>query len=122
MPVPSASLSIVEHVLYLGGKGRESPFQSTTESEDAAEVFAGTGGKVYRTTAARAAAKSVGHISRVELLGLLKGKGKGRAKWSSALEVMTARKYVEQWAEHLLDFAEIPEDEVADAVEEIYAR
>ncbi|RKG75497.1 hypothetical protein D7W82_36660 [Corallococcus sp. CA049B] len=40
----------------------------------------------------------------VDLLSMLRGVGKGDAKWKNALEVMTARKYVEQWSEHLLDF------------------
>jgi hypothetical protein len=47
----------------------------------------------------------VKHLRRAELLQLLRGKGKGRARWSSAYEVMQARKYVEQHAEHVFDYA-----------------
>jgi hypothetical protein len=68
-------------------------------------MFAGPRGRVYAIKAPDAGAKGVGHIPRIELLGLLRGKGHGRAGWSSALEVMTARRYVEQWAEHLFDFS-----------------
>ena len=39
----------------------------------------------------------------------MKGNGKGKAKWPNAFEVMQARRYVEQWGEHLLDFHGIQE-------------
>lgn len=112
--------SIVAHILYLGGPGRSTPYQSTSESEDLAGQFAGPNGRIYRTTAGEAEARSVGHIGRVELLKLLRGKGHGRAKWSNAFEVMQARRYVEQWAEHLLDFRGISSTDVATIVAELY--
>ncbi len=65
----------------------------------------------------------MGHIPRLELLKLLRGKGRGRAKWSSAHEVMTARRYVEQWAEHLFDFSdlEMSPQELRELLDELYA-
>jgi hypothetical protein len=104
-PVPSADPSVVRHVLYLEGAGRETPYLSTTESQAVARRFAGKHGRVWATSSAAARQESVGHISHAELLDLLKGKGKGRAKWTSAFEVQQARRYVEQHLEHLLDFS-----------------
>lgn len=49
---------------------------------------------------------------------LLKGKGQGPAKWHSALEVMQARKYVEQWGEHILSYVDLPDSESAGAIAE----
>lgn len=103
-PVPGANASIVRHILFLEGAGRETPYLSTTESTAVADRFAGNG-KVWQTHAPHAITNGVGHLSRTELVDLLVGKGKGRAKWRSAFEVMQARKYVEQHLEHLLDFA-----------------
>jgi hypothetical protein len=119
-PTPGAALSIVEHVLYLGGPGRESQFHSTTESSEFARHFALPGGLVYKTSAPRAEAHSVVHIAQVELKRLLRGKGQGKAKWRSALEVMQARRYIEQWAEHLLDFEKVSTDGLANVAGEIY--
>lgn len=112
---PNADPSLVRHILYLGGQGRATPYHSTSEEHAAAQHFAGTGGRVYGTTVPRAQAKGIKHMPRVELLRLLKGKGQGPAKWSSALEVMQARKYVEQWSEHILSYVELQDPESADA-------
>lgn len=103
-PVPSADASIVRHVLYLDGPGRLSPYLSTTESHKVAKHFARRQGLVYRTTVSSAKAVGVSHRSRKELLQLLKGRGKGDAAWHSPYEVAQARRYVEQWAEHLYDY------------------
>jgi len=119
-PEPSANDSIVAHILYLDGAGRSTPYQSTTESEEMAQHFAGRRGRVYRTTVKAAVARSVHHISRIELLKLLRGTGKGRAKWRSRFEVMQARRYVEMWAEHLLDYGDVAPEDVADIVAELY--
>jgi hypothetical protein len=115
-PVPDADASLVRHILYLGGAGRSSPYHSTSEEHGLAERFAGKSGRVYETSVANAKKAGVGHVPQIELLRLLKGKGKGGAKWHSALEVMMARKYVEQWREHILNFAEVPEDADIDAI------
>lgn len=105
-PAPKADRSIVRHVLYLGGAGRESPYLSTTEDAATARRFAGPRGTVYRSHVPAWRADGVKHRSRRELLQLLRGKGKGDASWSNAFEVMQARRYVEEHAEHLADFTE----------------
>ena len=119
-PDPGANDSIVAHILYLDGAGRSTPYQSTTESEDVALHFAGRQGRAYHTSAGRAEARSVQHIGLIELVKLLKGSGQGRAKWSSKFEVMQARRYVEQWAEHLLDYRGVASEDVPRVVEELY--
>lgn len=102
VPRPDADDSIVRHVMYFEGPGRETPYLSTSEEFELAENF--SNGAVWQTLVKIAKAESVVHISRTELLSLMKGNGKGKAKWPSAFEVMQARRYVEQWGEHLLDF------------------
>ncbi len=110
IPAPRADRSIVRHVLYLDGPGRDTPYHSTTERHEVAEHFAGgTGARVYETSAPAAELLGVSALSKIELLSLLKGKGKGDATWPSAVEVLQARKYVEQWSEHLLEFSELPD-------------
>ena len=93
-PVPAADDSLVRHILYLEGPGRETPYLSTTESLDTARRFAGSGA-VWETSVSATRAHSVAHIANSELLAALKGNGKGKAKWSDAYEVMQARRYVE---------------------------
>jgi len=100
--------------------GRSTPYQSTTEAEETAVHFAGHAGRVYRTTATAAEAQSVAHVGRLELLRLLRGAGKGRAKWKSKFEVMQARRYVEMWAEHLLDFRGVEQAAVPAIVQKLY--
>lgn len=110
-PSPRSDSSIVRHILYLDGAGRETPYHSTSEAREVASHFAGNlGGRVYKTTVETAQAAGVGHISKIELVGILQGTGQGVAKWSSAYEVMTARRYVEQWSEHLLNYAGLADD------------
>lgn len=121
VPDPTATLGIVPHVLYPGA-GRRSPFHSTSESEDSANHFAGHSGRVYRTAAPKAEALGVAHVGQIELKKLLVGKGHGRAAWRSALEVMQARRYVEQWAEHLLDFSNVDPGDAARVAREVYDR
>jgi hypothetical protein len=104
LPVPHAPASIVRHVLYLEGAGRDTPYLSTTEEERIAEQFAGKGGRVWYTVVTRVQAANLRYVSHSELLGLLRGKGKGDASWPKASEVQRARAYVEMWAEHLIDF------------------
>jgi hypothetical protein len=105
-PVSTANDSFVRHVLYLEGPGRETPYLSTSEDLETAKRF-GPDGAVWITQVARAKAASVGHIGNSELLNALKGNGKGKAKWPDPFEVMQARRYVEQWSEHLLDFRKV---------------
>ncbi len=105
VPNPHADDSIVRHIMYFEGPGRETPYLSTSEEYELAENF--SNGAVWETRVKLARQESVGHISRTDLLSLMKGNGKGKAKWPNAFEVMLARRYVEQWGEHLLDFREI---------------
>lgn len=74
-------------------------------------MFFAQGGMVWSTFVKKANDNGVRHISNSELLSQMKGNGKGKAKWDDAFEVMQARRYVEQWSEHLLDFREISEPE-----------
>lgn len=115
-PSPNANDSIVRHILYLESPGRETPYLSVTEELEVAKVFA-QGGAVWRTFVKKANDNGVRHISNSELLLCMKGK----AKWDDAFEVMQARRYVEQWSEHLLDFKETsgPEKIVALIFEKI---
>lgn len=102
VPNPDADDSLVRHIMYFEGPGRETPYLSTSEDYELAGNFAD--GTVWQTFVKTAQQESVEHISCTELLSLLKGNGRGKAQWSSAFEVMQARRYVEQWREHLLDF------------------
>lgn len=111
-PTHGANPSLVRHILYLEGHGRETPYLSCTESSNIADLFAGKNGKIYQTLVATWNSSNVGHRSRKELLDLLKGKGHGNAAWSSAFEVMRASQYVEEHLEHLADFTNL-EDQTA---------
>ena len=106
VPTPGADGSVIRHVLYLEGPGRETPYLSASERRDVAERFAQAGG-VWTVMVSDATAGGVGHISNSELLGLMKGNGKGKASWPNAFEVMQARRYVEEHSEHLLDFKQV---------------
>ena len=105
-PTPTADASVVRHVMYFEGPGRETPYLSTTERRAVAEYFS-KAGSVWETSVPIAKSNGVKHISNRELLVLLKGKGKGSAKWNSAAEVMEARRYAEEHSEHLLDFRDV---------------
>lgn len=107
-PTPDADPAIVRHILYLEGPGRETPYLSVSEERDLAERFAQARG-LWKTTVNRAAAEGIGHLSHRELLQLLKGAGKGDAQWPNRFEVLQARRYVEQWSEHLLDLRGHPD-------------
>ena len=103
-PDPTAPESIVRHILYFEGAGRSTPYLSTTEDEDTAARFAGTAGRTWFTLVDRIQRAGLRYISNAELLGLLRGRGKGLAAWPKASEVQRARAYAEMWAEHLIDF------------------
>lgn len=111
VPTPDADDSIVRHIMYFEGPGRKTPYLSTSEEYELARNF--SHGAVWQTLVKIAMAESIRHISRMELLSLMKGNGKGRAKWPNAFEVMQARRYVEQWGEHLLDFREVEDPAAA---------
>jgi hypothetical protein len=121
VPDPAAGRSIVDHILYIDGAGRTTQFHSTSEQRETAKRFATPHGRVYRTTAPDAEAANVVHISQTELKSLLRAKGLGKARSSSAYRVMLARRYVEQWAEHLLDFSKVSAADTAQVVKDIYS-
>jgi hypothetical protein len=104
VPDPAAPDSIVRHILFLDGAGRATPYSSTTEDEPTARIFAGRDGRVWFTLVDRIQTAELRYISNSELLGLLRGKGKGAAAWPKASEVLLARARAEEWGEHLIDF------------------
>ena len=61
-------------------------------------------------------------MSRKQLLQLLKGYGKGKAKWTQAWEVAQAAQYVEQWSEHLLDWSKVSTKEIARAITQSFSK
>lgn len=120
LPTPTADKSLVRHILYLEGLGRETPYVSTTESRDTAAHFAGTNGQIYTTTAHREEVEFT-YLPRKTLLKMLRGRGQGLAAWSDPFEVTRARQYVEQHAEHLFSFSScehVPEQELRQLVDE----
>lgn len=118
-PIPKANPSIVRHILYLDGYGRETPYLSTTERPEVAALFAARGG-IWRTMAPLAVENGVTHFDNKQLLNLLKGKGKGKAKWPNAYEVLQAKRYAEQHFEHLLDFVRV--NSAANVVSKIFSK
>lgn len=110
----------MEHILYRGGLGRATPFSSVSESKETADHFAGRTGRVWRTARKAAVAQGAVHITRSELVHLLRGYGKGKAKWDDAFEVAQARAYVERWSEHLLDWAEVDPSSIPAAIQETF--
>lgn len=122
VPDATAKTGVVEHILYLGGAGRPTPFTSTTESAEVAEHFAGPDGQVWETDAAGAASEGARHLARKQLLQDLRGFGKGRAKWHDAWEVAQAAALVVQWAEHLLDWKGSAPDSLPARVAETFSK
>jgi hypothetical protein len=121
VPVPAANPSIVRHILYLDGYGRDTPYSSTSERKEVAVLFGARGG-IWITRAPLAEENSVTHIDNKQLLGLLtgKGKGKGKGKWPNAYEVLQAKKYAEQHYEHLLDFSSVTD--AAGVIRKIFSK
>ena len=122
MPNPASKTGIVEHILFLEGRGRDTPYSSTTESEEVAEFFAGGGGRVWTTTVKAASAEGAAHLPRKQLLQNLKGFGKGKAKWHDAYEVAQAARYVEEWSEHLLGWRAVNPTSVDAAVRRAFRK
>ncbi len=116
VPEPESTTGIVPHVLYLGGAGRSTRYTSVTDAREVAVHFAGPNGRVWSTDAARGVLAGARHISRQELTTLLKGFGRGDAKWTDAFEVAQARVYVERCSEHLLDWRGVAPPAIAAAI------
>lgn len=77
IPNPEADDSIVRHIMYFEGPGRETPYLSTSEEYELAQTF--SNGAVWQTFVKVAQKECVRHISRTELLSLMSGNGKGKA-------------------------------------------
>lgn len=107
VPNPHAKANIVAHILYLGSYGRETQYTSTSENEEDAEHFAGGGGAVWRALVAEATRAGAIHLSKQQLLGMLKGFGMGRAKWTNRAQVQEAHANVVEWNEHLFDWENV---------------
>lgn len=122
LPDPSAKTSLVEHILYIGGRGRPTPFTSTTESEETAEYFAGPKGAVWVTDVRTATRERATHLPRKQLLQDLRGYGRGRAKWTSAWDVVQAASYVRQWSEHLLEWSSVDTSGIRTAFGNAFAK
>ena len=100
IPDPAADPSLIRHILYLGGYGRQTPYLSTSSEEASAIKFARAGGRVWKTSGERAERLGARHLSRDELLAILKSSTSGRASWRNARQRLEARKLVELHAEH----------------------
>ena len=99
------------------------PYLSASEEIEWARRFAqGAGDAIWQAEVPRALAAGVKHRSCRELLGLLKGRGKGDAAWPSAYEVLRARAYVEEKLEHLFDFRDIADKAVGHAVTVVFEK
>jgi len=122
LPTPGADRNMVRHVLFIDGPGRPSPYLSTSEEWSTARRFAGSHGAVWETTVSLAVTHDARHIPRKELLSLMRGTGRGLAAWNSAVEVAQARRYVEEWDEHLLDFHATQPERIRSVVDAIFRR
>lgn len=103
VPNPAADPSLIRHILYIGGYGRESPYLSTSSEESSAARFA-AGGRIWKTSGEFAERLGAKHVSQSDLQTILKSSTKGRAHWNNAWQRLQASKYVELHAEHLIDF------------------
>lgn len=124
-PVPTADPSIVRHILYLDGFGRETPYLSASEVRQTAEQFAGRGGAVWRTVVPMLEGEGVAHISNTELVGLLVGSGKGKARARPTYLVLRARHLAELHAEHLVNFRPLAKKtsaEVKQTVQKVFSK
>ncbi len=122
IPDPDARLSLVEHILYLKGYGRDTQYTSVSEREDVAKRFAGRRGAVWQTDVARATLHGAKHHSKDRLVRDLRGQGRGTARWRSAWEVAQARANVLRWSEHLLDWSNVPAARIAVSVQDAFER
>ncbi len=126
LPLPGADPSIVRHILYLEGKGRATPYLSTSETAEVAERFDDTRYTAVWVTSPREAAKAgAGVIPLTELRQLLQGEGRGAARWSGKNApwlVKRALQLAEGNLEHLLDFRSLAEAEMEPLIGGIFIR
>ncbi len=67
-PDPTAEASLVRHILQVDGPGQQTPFLSTTESEETARYFALPKGFVLSTSVPVLQEADLGYIGNKELL------------------------------------------------------
>lgn len=103
-PDPRANDNLVRHVLYLGGRGRASPYLSATADRNEAAEF----GPTWETTSAAVQASGARHLPNDALIAALK-RNRGRARWPSTRDRQRALKYAEQHGEQLVDYGAFPD-------------
>lgn len=101
-PAPKGPDSIVRHLLQVDDS--RSPYLSTTERISEAKRWAGKSGTVWHTFVAQIESAELRWISRVELLEMLKAGKDAAVAWPRRSDLLTAQQYVEESAEHLIDF------------------
>lgn len=101
-PAPKGPDSIVRHVLQVDDC--RSPYLSTTERISEAKRWAGKSGAVWRTFVAQIESAELRWISRAELLEMLKAGKDAAVAWPRRSDLLAAQQYVEESAEHLIDF------------------
>lgn len=102
LPAPDGDESVVRHILQ--ADDRRSPYLSATEYVSVAKLFAGKDGDVWHTLVVRIESAELRWMSRSELLGMLRAGNSGPAAWPRRSDVLAAQQYVEEQAEHLIDF------------------
>jgi hypothetical protein len=121
VPDPNASNLLIRHILYVDGYGRQTPYLSTSELREIAELW----GVVWETPSSLASSHGATHIRKDELLSIIRVSRRGRAGWPRRLERLQAMRYVEDNHEHLLDytaFRDRPAAELTDAVKKTFSR
>lgn len=105
---------MVAHILQFGGRDQPTPYTSTSDVLEYAKHFAFPGGIVWHTNEQTVTRLRARVISLGELRHLLRGFGKGKAKWNDAWEVKQALGLAEYWREHIIDWSGHPD--VANAI------
>lgn len=102
LPAPHGDESVIRHILQ--EDDRRSPYLSATEYISVAKLFAGKHGDVWHTLVDRIESAKLRWISRLELLDMLKAGKDAAVAWPRRSDLLTAQQYVEEQAEHLIDF------------------
>ena len=123
LPAPDGDESIVRHILQ--EDDCRSPYLSSTEYLSVAKLFARKNGLVWHTLVERIQSAEIRWISRSELLDMLRAGKDGLVAWPRRSDVLTARQYVEEQAEHLIDFQSLkgqPAEVVRAIVMELFSK
>jgi len=107
-PAPKADSNLVRHVLYLGGRGRATPYLSITADRDEAATF----GALWKTSSAALRSSGAKHLPNDALIAALTS-NKGRARWPSTKDRLRAAKYAEEHGEELADFSAFDDESTA---------